>query len=86
MIPGSLNLWETMEALFYLKTAKYKGYLTIDMLPQRIEPTHALQIAIGNLSILLKKLEKLDTSELRKAQKTLDAMESQRIVRRVMLQ
>ncbi|MCF6286357.1 MAG: sugar phosphate isomerase/epimerase [Candidatus Hydrogenedentes bacterium] len=86
MIPGSINLWESMETLFYLKTAKYKGYLTIDMLPQRIEPTHALQIAIGNLSILYKKLEKLDTSELRRAQKTLDAMETQRIVRRVMLQ
>ncbi len=86
MIPGSLNLWECMEALFYLKTGKYKGYLTVDMLPQRIEPTHALQIAIGNLSILYKKLEKLDTSELRKAQKTLDATESQRIIRRIMLQ
>lgn len=86
MMPGSLNLWETMEALFYLKTAKYKGYLTVDMLPQRVEPTDALQIAIGNLSILYKKLEKLDTSELRRAQKTLLAAESQRIVRRVMLQ
>lgn len=86
LMPGSVHLWETLEALFYLKTARHKGFITIDMLPQRIEPTHALQIAIGNLQILTKKLEKLDTSELRKAQKTLDATESQRIVRRVMLQ
>jgi xylose isomerase len=86
MMPGSLHLWETMETLFYLKTAKYKGYLTVDILPQRIEPSQALQISIGNLSILLKKLEKLDTTELRKAQRTLDAVESQRIIRRVMLQ
>ena len=86
MMPASLHLWESLETLFYLKAAKYKGYITIDMLPQRLEPTHALQIAIGNLSILYKKLEKLDTSELRKAQKTLDATESQRIIRRVMLQ
>jgi len=86
LMPGALNLWETMEALFYLKSSKYKGYFTIDMVPQRIEPTNALQIAIGNLSILFKKLEKLDSSELRKAQKTLDATESQRIIRRVMLQ
>jgi len=86
MMPGSIHLWETLEALYYLKTAKYKGYITIDMLPQRIEPAHALQIAIGNLSILYKKLEKLDSSELKKAQKTLDATESQRIIRRVMLQ
>lgn len=86
LIPGSINLWECMEALFYLKTVRFKGYVTIDILPQRLEPTHALQIALGNLSILYKKLEKLDTSELRKAQKTLDATESQRIIRRVMLQ
>ena len=86
MMPGSVHLWETLEALFYLKTAKYRGFLNIDILPQRMEPTHALQVAVGNLSILYKKLEKLDTSEMRKAQRTLDATESQRIVRRVMLQ
>ncbi|MFP4502347.1 MAG: sugar phosphate isomerase/epimerase family protein [Candidatus Hydrogenedentota bacterium] len=86
LMPGSLHLWETMETLFYLKTSKFKGYLTIDVLPQRIEPAQALQISVGNLSILLKKLEKMDTTELRKAQRTLDAIESQRIIRRVMLQ
>ena len=86
MIPGSVHLWETLEALFYLKAVRHKGFVTIDILPQRIEPTLALQIAAGNLSILTKKLEKLDTTEMRKAQKTLDATESQRIIRRVMLQ
>ena len=86
IMPGSVHLWESLEALFYLKTSKYRGHTTIDVLPQRLDPTHALQIAAGNLSILNKKLEKLDTSELRKAQKTLDAAESQRIIRRVMLQ
>jgi len=86
LMPGSIHLWETLEALFYLKTSRYKGYVTVDVMPQRLEPSHALQISLGNLSILWKKLEKLDTSELRKAQKTLDATESQRIVRRVLLQ
>ncbi len=86
LMPASIHLWESMEALFYLKTSRYKGYMTIDVVPQRLEPSHALQIAVGNLSILWKKLEKLDTSELRKAQKTLDATESQRIIRRVLLQ
>lgn len=86
LMPGSLHLWESLEALYYLKTNKYKGYVTIDILPQRMEPAHALQIAVGNVSILYKKLEKLDTSEMRRAQRTLDATESQRIIRRVMLQ
>ncbi len=86
MIPGALHLWETLEALFYLKTARYKGFVTLDIMPQRMDPNHALQIAIGNIAILWKKLEKLDATELRKAQRTLDATESQRIIRRVMLQ
>ncbi|HIJ65190.1 MAG TPA: sugar phosphate isomerase/epimerase [Candidatus Hydrogenedentes bacterium] len=86
LVPGAVHMWELMEALFYLKAVKYKGYITIDMLPQRIDPGQACQIAVGNLSIFWKKLEKLDTSELRKAQKTLDAVESQKLVRRVMLQ
>jgi hypothetical protein len=72
--------------LFYLKTSKHKGYLALDMMPQRLEPSHACQIAIGNMSIFWKKLEKLDTSDIRRAQKTLDAVESQKIIRRVMLQ
>ncbi len=86
LVPGGVHLWEMMEALFYLKTTKYKGHVCIDILPQRIDPAQACQIAVGNLSILWKKLDKLDTSELRKAQKTLDAVESQKIIRRVMLQ
>lgn len=86
LIPGGVHLWELLEALFYLKTLKYKGYSIVEMFPQRIEPSHACQIAVGNLSIFQKKLEKLDTAELRRAQKTLDAVESQKIIRRVMLQ
>jgi len=86
MIPGSVHTWELMEALLYLRLTKFRGYVTLDFLPQRIDPSQACQIAKGNLLILWKKLEKLDTTELRKAQKTLDAVESQKIIRRVLLQ
>lgn len=86
LLPGSVHMWELMEALYYLRTAKYKGYLVIDVMPQRIDPSQACQIAAGNIAIFAKKLEKLDSTELRKAQKTLDAVESQKIIRRVMLQ
>lgn len=85
MITGSVHMWELMEALFYLKVNKYKGYITLDMAPHRIDPGQACQIAAGNLSIFWKKLEKIDVTELRKAQKTLDAVETQKILRRVML-
>lgn len=84
MVPGSVHMWEVMEALFYLKMAKYKGFIVLDMLPERMDPSQACQIAVGNLSIFWKKIERLDPMELRKAQRTLDAVESQKIIRRVM--
>ncbi len=86
LIPGSVNMWELLEALLYLKLSRYKNPIIIDMSPQRIDACHACQIAVGNLSIFWKKLEKMDAAELRKAQRTLDAVESQKIIRRVMLQ
>jgi xylose isomerase len=86
MIPGSVNMWELLEALMYLKIARFKGYVILDMLPQRIDACHACQVAVGNLSIFWKKLEKMDLADLRKAQRTLDAIETQKIIRRVMLQ
>lgn len=86
LAPGSVHLWETMEALFYLKAMRYRGWVTLDIMPHRIDSGQACQISIGNLMILWKKLEKLDVSELRKAQRTLDAVESQKLIRRVMLQ
>ncbi len=86
MLPGSVHMWEMMEALHHLKISKYKGFCTLNMAADRMDPAHACQIAVGNLSIFWKKLEKLDSTELKKAQKTLDAVESQKIIRRVMLQ
>jgi len=86
MAPGGVHLWETMEALHQLRQAKYKNWMTVNLIPARIDPSQALQIALGNVSILWKKLEKLDTTELKKAQKSLDAVESQKLVRRIMLQ
>lgn len=86
LISGSVHMWETLEALFYIKVSKFKGYLTLDMQPRRIDPAQACQIAAGNVAIFWKKIEKIDTTELRKAQKTLDAVESQKIIRRAMLQ
>ncbi len=85
LIPGGYHLWELLETLFYLKATKYKGYINLDLRSYHIEPIYALQIAIGNILVLDKKLEKLDITELRKAQRTLDATESQKIIRRVML-
>jgi xylose isomerase len=86
MLPGSIHMWELLEALFYLRAGKYKGFCTIDVIPQRLDPAQACQIALGNLLIFWKKLDKMDPNELRKGQRTLDAVESQKIIRRVMLQ
>jgi xylose isomerase len=86
LIPGTVHLWELMESLFYLKSVKYRGFITVKMEAPRTDPIHACQVAVGNMNIMWKKLERIDAIELRKAQKTLDAIETQKLIRRAMLQ
>lgn len=49
IITGTVHMWELLEALFYLKVSKFKGFCSIDFAPQCVDPTQACQIAIGNL-------------------------------------
>ncbi len=84
LVPGGYHIWELLEVLFYLRTSKFKGYYTIDLRSYRMEPIYALQIAIGNISVLDKKLDKLDITELRKGQRSLEAIESQKLIRKVL--
>ncbi len=84
LVPGGYHIWELLETLFYVRTSKFKGYYTIDVRSYRMEPIYALQIAVGNISVLDKKLMKLDITELRKGQRTLEAIESQKLIRRVL--
>ena len=49
MIPGSVNLWDLVETLFYLKHLKYDGWLVSDVAPFRLDPVKVCSQTYRNL-------------------------------------
>ena len=85
MIPGTIHFWETLEFLYYCKRTGYDGYFGLDMFPYREDGARAAEMAIANIKALWKLLGKLDVEALLGAQRTMDALASQEIVRKMML-
>lgn len=83
MIPGTIHFWETLEFLYYCQQTGYNGWLGLDMFPFREDGVKAAEMAIRNIKAIIRLLEKIDVSALLKAQETMDSVETQEIVRRV---
>lgn len=74
MIPGTLNIFETLEFLYYLQEYNYSNWLTLDSFPFREDPVKAVDLSIRNILELTNMLEKIDIKKLRAAQETMDAV------------
>jgi len=83
MIPGTVNLWETLEFLYYCRLTGYGGWYGLDMFPYREDGVAACTMAIRNLKDMLKLVDKLDEKALARAQRTMDAIESQKVIRKL---
>ncbi len=49
VIVGTVNLWETLEALFWLDEWGYDGWFGLDLFPYREDPADAVRESIRNL-------------------------------------
>jgi xylose isomerase len=49
MIPGSVNLWDLIETMFYLKHLNYDGWLVSDVAPFRLDPVKVCSQTYRNL-------------------------------------
>ena len=83
MIPGTVHVWETLEFLYYCRKTGYDGWYGLDMFPYREDGLAACTMAIKNLRDMLKLVDKLNESALRRAQRSMDAIASQKVVRRM---
>jgi len=81
LVPGTINLWETVEYLYYLKVTGYRRWVGLDMFPFRENPVEACQLAVDNIKSMMRLSEAIDQKALEKAQKTMDAIATQRAVR-----
>lgn len=83
LIPGTVNLWETVEYLYYLEVTGYRRWIGLDMFPYREDPVAACQMAVDNIKAMIKLADSIDGEALQEAQQTMDAVATQRVVRRI---
>ncbi|MDK2801093.1 MAG: xylose isomerase [Clostridiales bacterium] len=43
MVPGTINLWDYVEFIMYLKKVNYHGWITADVFPQRHDPIRIME-------------------------------------------
>jgi len=84
LMVGTVNVWETLEFLMYLKEIDYDGYLGLDMFPYREDSVEACSLSIKNIEAMLEKLEDFDMDELRRVQDKQDAVQIHEVARKLL--
>jgi xylose isomerase len=78
LIVGTVNLWETLEALFWLEEWGYDGWFGFDLFPYREEPEKAIEESIRNIRFGYEMIDRVDRAELRSCFQSSDAIGSGR--------
>jgi xylose isomerase len=84
VIVGTVNLWETLEALFWLDEWGYDGWYGLDLFPYREAPEDAVAESIKNLQFGYELLERVPRAELRECMQTSDAIKISQLMRRML--
>jgi len=84
VIVGTVNLWDTLEALFWLDEWGYDGWYGLDLFPYREAPEKAIEESIRNLYFGFELLERVPREELRQAFVTSDAIAISQMMRRML--
>lgn len=84
VIVGTVNLWETLEALFWLDEWGYDGWYGLDLFPYREAPEDAISESIKNLQFGYELLDRVPRAELREVMQTSDAIKISQLMRRML--
>ncbi len=85
MMVGSVHLWTTLEFLLALDEYGYRDWISLDIVPRRESPVQASQQSIAAMEKIYGMIGKLDLTALAKAQVEMDAVETQRLVFKVVM-
>lgn len=66
MIPGSINVWDLVELMFYLDEIGYKGWMTSDVAPFRLDSVKSCSSTYRSLVWAERIIEKVGREELRR--------------------
>lgn len=81
LIAVSVHLQETLEFIYYLDLMNYDGWIGLDIFPFRMDGRKATELCIKNLQSIERILDRIDREELKKAMFSLDAGNSQMVIR-----
>ena len=84
IIVGTVNLWETLEALFWLDELNYDGWFGLDLFPYREAPEKVVEESIKNLHFGYELLERVPKEELYECFKNSDAVKVSQLMRRML--
>lgn len=84
IIVGTVNLWETLEALYWLEEWEYDGWFGLDLFPYREDPVAVVQETIKNLKFGYELLDRVDREEFREVMRTSDAVKISQLMRRML--
>jgi xylose isomerase len=84
IIVGTVNLWETLEALFWLDELNYEGWFGLDLFPYREAPEKAVEESIKNLHFGYEMLSRIPRKELHDCFQRSDAIKVSQLMRRML--
>ncbi len=83
MIVGSIHQVEFLEFFYWLNKTGYDGWLTIDQFPYREDGRNAVAESAGWMNTLQSVIEKANPEEIQKVLQSKDAVESSKLIRKL---
>ncbi len=74
LVPGSVHLWEILEALYWINKINYEGWFNFDIYPYREDPIRACKQSIRNTKKLMKIAQSIDGAKINQLQNKVDAI------------
>lgn len=84
LVAGSVNLWDTLEFIYYLDKIGYEGWLSFDIFPFRMDASRAVELCIKNTENLIKLAKKIDRQKLAEAQRSTKAENSLAVIQEIL--
>jgi xylose isomerase len=84
LIVGTVNLWETVEAMFWLDEFGYDGWYGLDLFPYREPPEQVVAETVRNLHFCLELIDRVPRAEIRDCFRSSDAIKISQLMRRML--
>ena len=85
MIAGSVNTLPYLEFIYWLRKTNYQGYITFDQFPYREESREAVSESTLWFDYLESLIDKADVNEIEEILSKKDAIESSRLMRKLLI-